>query len=388
MKNTYLTTLKKETCYGCGACEMVCSVNAIKMQEDECGFRYPVLDNASCIDCGKCQKCCPKDNVGERAQKDGSIFLVEHKKEEVLANSQSGGFFTAISDVVLESGGIVYGAAINELLAVEHIRADNCRKRDRMRTSKYVQSVIGRDLLERIGHDLENGRTVLFSGTPCQCRAVHNLYRDRENLIIADFICHGTPSPKLWRDYLGYVEDKYKMKPTKAKFRNCFFEGFGNHSESILLDNEKRLISINYTTLFYSHIAHRSSCYECGFAKEERKSDITFGGALDWGKRGICYELGLSQVFINTDKGQKLFERIADKVTFQEKERKMLNNQPCLYGPIDRPTNAEKFWEDYIQLSFEQLLIKYAKDDIKKKYCISTEEKHGELSFEDRLCEL
>ena len=40
----------KEDCCGCGSCLNVCPKQAITMQEDECGFIYPVVDIDKCVE--------------------------------------------------------------------------------------------------------------------------------------------------------------------------------------------------------------------------------------------------------------------------------------------------------------------------------------------------
>ena len=53
--------MKTDKCSGCSACYNICPVNAIKMEEDIEGFKYPVIDKTLCTNCGLCEKVCNSD---------------------------------------------------------------------------------------------------------------------------------------------------------------------------------------------------------------------------------------------------------------------------------------------------------------------------------------
>ena len=154
MKSNYLETNDRKTCYGCNACEYICPTNAITMNMNEQGFLYPKVDNSKCINCGKCKKICPYHIAYEETK--GEIYQAVHKNVEVLKRSQSGGVFTAISDYVLSQNGVVYGATFNDDFAVSHSRATSRDERDKMCGSKYVQSIISKEIINRIKQVLKN----------------------------------------------------------------------------------------------------------------------------------------------------------------------------------------------------------------------------------------
>lgn len=366
MRNKYLETFEPRTCYGCGMCEKACPRNAITMQKNEKGFCYPKVDSQACIDCGICEKVCPicieKRNVGK-----SRLYAVEHKDEEVLKKSQSGGMFTALSDYVLSQKGTVYGAIVNTSFEVVHARAENSAERDAMCGSKYVQSILGRAILEDIDRDLTKGRLVLFTGTPCQCAAIQKNYGHFPNLLTCDFICHGTPSPKLWKDYLEYCSEQWGPIE-KVIFRNKKYQNKGHNSESIYTVDNQEHISNNYATFFFSHLAHRSTCFSCQFASENRYADFTIGGFLDLDAIGFVGRYDVSMCFVNSKKAEVIFEKIQDKVKYKERPIQHFKNQPCLYRPIEKPGGYDAFWEDYEKYGFQYILKKYATDEIKKKY--------------------
>ncbi len=57
-KKTPILFDKKENCCGCTACSSICPKEAIKMEMDEEGFEYPIIDENKCIKCYKCLKVC------------------------------------------------------------------------------------------------------------------------------------------------------------------------------------------------------------------------------------------------------------------------------------------------------------------------------------------
>lgn len=366
MKNRYLETGDLASCYGCMICEVKCPVNAICFKKNEHGFLYPKVDNDKCIECGICRDVCPMQV--DKLNNASIIYQVAHKNVDVLLRSQCGGAFTAISDYVLNTRGVVYGVILDETdLVVKHIRADRSVDRDKMRGSKYVQSLITKELIFQIEKDLVDGKVVLFSGTPCQCAMVQKNYGQYDNLIVCDFICHGVPSPDLWKRYLQHISEKYGMKIAKAVFRNKRCRRVGNHTESFYSESGEEYLENDYAALFYSHLAHRNSCFECQFASLNRYSDITIGGFLE--PSDFKAEYDSSMLLANTVKGEKIFDMIRSNLYYEISTQIFYKNQPCLYHPIDKPDRYEEFWRDW-DGAFERVIEKYATDSIKDKYHI------------------
>lgn len=367
MKNEYLENGKKERCYGCGACAKFCTSHAITMKADERGFRYPKLDKGQCTECGICQKVCPIQ-IEDDEVRACRLYAVKHRNEDVLKASQSGGVFTALSDYFLKDGGVVYGAVLNEKLEAVHCRADDFEKRDRMHGSKYVQSRLEEQLIGQIEQDLKTGKKVLFTGTPCQCAMIRKNYGTYENLLNCDFICHGVPSPKTWKDYLEICSKAWGTEIKHAIFRNKCYQIEGRHVESLFTACGEELVSNEYAALFYSHLAHRSACFSCQFASEKRYSDITIGGFLDWQLSGFGCGYDVSMCFVNNGKGQEVLEHIKDDIYYNECEITYFKNQPCLYHPVEHPGEQEDYWKEYLEHGFACAQKKYVTDEIWKRY--------------------
>jgi len=220
----------KSKCCGCTACASVCPMDCIEMKEDMEGFLYPSVDKGKCIDCGACERVCPIQNPTKEVLQDQMGYLVQHKDEAVRLDSTSGGAFTAIATTVLEKGGVVFGAAYDESFHVHHTYVEKVKDLAIFRNSKYVQSDLG-NCFRQVREFLRNDRWVCFSGTPCQIEGLNKfLGKQYEKILLVDVVCHGVPSPLIWKKYLEYqgVVDK---KPDNIRFRDKYYGYKYSHHE-------------------------------------------------------------------------------------------------------------------------------------------------------------
>ena len=222
-------------CCGCTACASICNHDAITMKPDALGFLYPVVDTTKCSDCGLCEKVCSfHDNYDTSLNLPKPIaYGARHKDIDEVMRSRSGAVFAAISDYILENGGVIYGAGYTDHFRVVHKRATTKEERNEFRGSKYVQSDMN-TVFRQVKKDLKDGLTVLFSGTPCQTSGLNSFVgtKLRENLILIDLVCHGVPGPYLWRDYIEYLEKKVGAPITWVNFRDKEQFGWAAHRET------------------------------------------------------------------------------------------------------------------------------------------------------------
>ena len=309
----------KADCCGCGACADICPKRCITMKQDEEGFFYPATDPARCIDCGLCERVCPMLN--KQASQTGEVkaWAAYAAEDDLRAKSSSGGLFTLLAETVLSRGGCVAGAAFDEDLSVRHILVDNGKDLDKLRGSKYVQSRM-EDTYLCVKEQLQKGRPVLFTGVACQVAGLKAyLGKEYDNLYTVDVLCHGVPSPKVWAQYLREQETDHGEKPAAVAFRDkrtgwrrsSICVKFNEGAEYCRPGGEDR-----YMQLFLRDICLRPSCHSCRFKAVPRLSDLTIGDA--WGIEKHMPELdddrGASVILINSEKGQKLFDRISSRL--------------------------------------------------------------------------
>ena len=361
---------KKEQCCGCTACMNICPKKAIKMVQDEEGFLYPQIDKEKCIECGLCKKICAFQNGYdiEGRIENPRVYAVKSKSDETRITSSSGGMFTEISDYVLKNGGTVYGVAFDDNLKAIHIRAENYEERDRCKGSKYSQSELG-TIFQDVKKDLENGKLVLFTGTPCQVSGINKFLNNtnKDNLILVDIVCHGAPSPMLFKEYIQFCE-----KVNKSKIKNYYHRSKDNgweHQEKAVYENgkidQKTVLSQAWKMIFYTNLALRQSCYNCQYTNSKRASDITI--ADFWGIEKFNPEFvdkkGISMMIINTTKGKKIFENINDKLEYIEKTyEEAAEKNPQLRKSIDKNiAEREAFWNEYYSNGFSAIIKKYGR---------------------------
>jgi coenzyme F420-reducing hydrogenase beta subunit len=367
------------------------------MEVDEKGFWYPDVDTNQCIECKKCIKVCQIFDDGYKNPmnlENIRVYAVKHNDNIVRNQSSSGGMFTALSDYIIENEGIVYGAIYGDDFKVIQRSAINAEQRNAMRGSKYVQSYVGNTFKET-EELLKKGKLILYTGTPCQISGLYKyLGKDYDNLITCDLVCHGTPSPQILKNYLHFVQDKEKDKLINVNFRHKK-DGW---KYSLALDFEKKsyinlLHCDPYGKLFLDNIILRPSCYECKYMNTSRVGDITVGDywGIERNMPDFYDDKGISLVFINTEKGQALFNDIKKFLILKESKLEECTPYNKFNGPV-KSLYSKEFWSDYTKRDdFSYILIKYAINNIISnksfinmvvyKYVINTCKRDGINSF-------
>lgn len=354
-------------CCGCSACASICSHNAITMKPDLLGFLYPEVDLLKCTNCGLCEKICAFNKYYDTSSNFNEPFAyaARHKDINEIETSRSGAAFVAISDYILEHNGVIYGVGFSDNFKVIHKRATTKEERNEFKGSKYVQSDIN-SIFIQVKNDLKNGLWVLFSGTPCQTAGLNSFIGEklRDKLILIDIVCHGVPSPYIWRDYLIFIEHKYKDKITCVDFRNKKLFGWSAHYESFKLHNAGIKTSNSFAFLFNKNIILRKSCEVCPYTNLKRPSDITIADFWGWEKVVPDFNYdnnGVSLILINTQKGMNIFKFIQNKMNLKAVD---INN--CLQYNLKSPTIAnpkrDTFELDYKRKGFKYIYYKYGKD--------------------------
>lgn len=365
----------KSQCCGCTACASICPHNAIVMQPDAMGFLYPIVNVENCVNCGLCEKVCAfHKNYDIRLNFPiPEAYAARHKNIDEVETSRSGAAFIAISDWILEHDGVVYGAGYIDHFKVVHKRATTKEERNEFKGSKYVQSDLS-NIFQQVKQDLKEGKTVLFSGTPCQTSGLNSYVGKmlREKLFLVDIVCHGVPSPYIWRDYIAYLEMKYNDKICQVNFRNKEDFGWAAHRETYNFSHTGKKEETIFTKMFFRHIMCRKSCAVCPFTNIHRPSDITIADFWGWEKTDTEInkdDKGVSLILVNTVKGKILFEHIKKHlITIQAKIENCL--QPNLQHPFTENPDRDLFEQDYAKYGLRYVLRKYAYVGWKYKLCV------------------
>lgn len=355
---------EKSHCCGCSACANACPVGCISMKADEEGFLYPQIDSHACIECDRCEKVCPCLNPIDETRVKQSAYLIQHKNETVRKESTAGGAFSAIGSYILQQNGVVFGAAYDKEFQVHHTYVETEPELSIFRNSKYVQSKMGNSF-KIAKHFLDEGRLVCFSGTPCQIEGLNKyLGREHENLILVDVVCHGIPSPLVWKKYLEFQRVN-ETKPDNIRFRDKYY---GYKYSTMSHVRQKKIIyhagaqKDSMLRAFFSDICDRPACYNCLFKKRYRVSDITLWDCFSvysFDKK-MDDDKGTTRVLCHTQKGTDIIDSIKGAVNCIK-----VDSDKLVYGVNEMTQSVEvnkkrdKFFEDAQRMSGETLFQTY-----------------------------
>lgn len=325
MENKTIQIVGEKKCTGCGACYNKCPVGAIEMKQNSEGFFFPFVEMKKCIQCVLCQRHCPELNIeyinGYRENEAECYAMMAD--DEMRKVSSSGGMFTLLADYVLDKGGYVCGAAYSDdYTRVDHIIVSDRNELWKIRGSKYVQSNIN-GIFRQLEEYLESGEFVLFTGCPCQVAAFRSyLNKDYNHLLLADIICHGTPSPKVYQQYINELSNGRKIK--RVDFREKDYWGWGT-ATSVFFENGSiyrgDCFTDKYLKAFLGGVSTRQSCGTCRYANPNRVGDFTIGDF--WGVDIIDDsgndKIGTSLIFVNNHKAESVLKKIKNKCKYLKK---------------------------------------------------------------------
>lgn len=311
-KTVKIQLASTDQCTGCSACASICPTNSITMREDREGFLQPHIDTDTCIKCHKCEKTCPIISpITIPTDFETQAFAAINKDEAVRMRSSSGGMFHALAKWTIEQGGAVFGARFNENWEVVHDYTETLEGIEPFMRSKYVQSRIG-DTFKQAKQFLDAGRQVLFVGTPCQIGGLKSyLKKEYDNLLAVDLICHGVPSPKVWRASLSETIKEGKLSDIIFRDKQ---EGWrGVRLRYTLINSSSSAKDLQYyANGFLDNYFLQKCCYNCKFKTVHRNADITLADA--WGIENYAPNMddnkGTSLLLVHTAIGYTILSAI------------------------------------------------------------------------------
>lgn len=352
--------IEKEKCTGCHACATVCPKGCISMEADSEGFLYPAVDRERCVDCGACARVCPQ--IQHRNPAKSTLAYGAYCRDEALREqSSSGGVFTCLAHHVLRQGGVVFGAMLDSRLNVVHGCTQIPEGLTVFRGAKYAQSCMGSSYAQARDF-LEQGKTVLFTGTPCQISGLlAYLHRPYEGLITVDLVCHGVPSPKAWQSYLQYQARQAASPVVGAAFRD---KSFGWRGYSLRLshgDGSNRIHRASadpYMRTFIQNASLRPSCYRCSHKGLCRESDLTL--ADFWGLEKLFPEKnenkGTSLVLVHSPKGKAIFQAVREQLVCWEADaQRAAEYNPSMVSSATMPKCREVFFAELSTRPFDKV---------------------------------
>ena len=359
---------QKNKCMGCSACSQVCPQDCIKMEPDEEGFLYPVVDKEKCINCGSCDNVCPimKTKFVPREGFPDAWLIYDSEIASRKRSAAGGGFSALAREFVFKNNGVVFGASYDENFYVHHCHAESIEEIKKLQKSKYVQSDINNTYIQ-VRTYLRQNRYVLYSGTPCQIYGLKSflgVLSKSQYLYCVDLSCHGVPSPKLFKEYLSCLEEMEGSQLTSFTMRgkrfknNSYDQGF-----DIMFANGKRQFNSHsqdmFGRCFWGEIASRPSCYNCHFKTIWRASDITLGDCWFFNsyvpKEHDTY--GVTLALAHSKKGRKLIENSELLISYSVPAEQLIKaNGGMIYSSAVPNEKRTEFFAKLGSIPFNQLV--------------------------------
>ncbi len=314
-----MVDLEKELCTGCGACLNICPHNAIELNEDEKGFLKPSINSLQCSDCKSCQNICPVKNSVSKNIESPAVYCAINTNEQIRLKSSSGGLFFLFAKNIISENGVVFGCVWDENMQPKHTYTQSLTNLEKMFCSKYVQSHT-QNTFKEVKQFLLQNKNVLYSGTPCQIAGLKSFLRkDYDNLFLVDLICHGVPSRKTFEMFKNEFCEKHNLedKIININMRSKITDWGKPFTTVITTKNNEYIVPFEQNDFLESFLHNYNigdACINCKFNSLPRFGDVTIGDfcGVDEFDKTLNDKKGISILFINSEKGKRLFDKIKE----------------------------------------------------------------------------
>lgn len=353
-------------CCGCKMCGDLCPQNAIKFTADHEGFWYPKVDDSRCIQCGLCIKRCPVlQHTKNESAFSPEVLCAWNMDEKIRIGSTSGGLYSALAETMLKQGGYISGCAFSDdWKSAKHILGNEKNILEKTRCSKYLQSDT-EGIYRAVGKLLKEGKSVLFSGTPCQNAALREfLGREYNGLIQCDFVCRGINSPKAFQAYIQEMEQTHSSSVSSFQFKNKS-QGWTMLGILTKFQNGQEEFTNKYTSPWMigylsCNLFMRPSCEHCRFKEIPRISDISLADFWGLDSTPENIQKGMSLVMVNTEKGRRFYEETLPLIHSESQtlEQAIAGNPCILVSPKYDHKKRTKFFAKIDTVPFSKLVLR------------------------------
>jgi coenzyme F420-reducing hydrogenase beta subunit len=367
MSTPVSVNFRKDRCSSCGACVQICPQRCIRMQPDADGFYYPQVDAAACLYCGLCRKACHYDasSYHHRLPQPPHYAVARARDDSLRRSGSSGGLFPAMSAWIYETGGLVAGVAFDKDFQALVRLAPDAAAATAFHGSKYVQSR-NESAYRDIQVALRQGRHVLFAATPCLVAGLYAyLGESPANLLTVDFICHGTPSAKLFAHYRQWLSQRFGAELRSLHFRDKA-KGWGLWLKAEFKDGQvytPDCLEDPYYHLFLASFSVAPACYRCPYTRAAgREADLSLGDAWKAPQQHPSWDdgSGASVLMANSPAGEKFLSQLTERLDVRPCALELID-QPFLHRPPIAHPDRREFFACWHRHGVERAFRSYAR---------------------------